>query len=142
MHLPQGLVGSSHLCRLLLSTFWVRPIFGAFSVVPTCSFQQLALRSRALLAGGWAGYRREWRYLVAIMLPIGSAGVIVVAEEIWVATFFAPHPGQSDGFGEILAPVFVAVLAGVLAVPTLSALLFGGAGVGRLCRVAHLRQLD
>lgn len=110
----------------------------AVLVVVGVSYVALVLRTSDLLLwalivagtatlalGGVFGYRRDWRFLVTALLA-GTGILVVTLEAAWIATFFVPVPGGSGGFGEIVAPAFIAVLGCLFSLAALSAILGGG----------------
>ena len=76
--------------------------------------------------GSQFSHRRNWGNL-AIAAVAGTAVLVCSAEAVWVATWFVPYAGGSGGFLAILAPLFIAVAAAVLALAALAVML--GAGV-------------
>jgi hypothetical protein len=79
--------------------------------------------------GGRLGYQRDWPRLGQAVLA-GTLVLVCWAEIVWIASFFLPVPGGSGGMLEILAPAFLAVVAGLLGLAALATILGAGALLG------------
>jgi hypothetical protein len=92
----------------------------------------LVVAALATLAfGAQVGHRSDWRTL-RIGGVIGASVLLASVEAGWVATFFVPLPGGSGGVGDIVAPVFLAVIFAVPSAGIMAILLGIGAGAGVL----------
>jgi hypothetical protein len=109
----------------LLGAAYSRSIQGASSLLAVQVAAAVAAGT-SLAFGCLLGYRRDWPR-VATAPVIGMVVLVGWAESARVASLSVPAPGGASGFLEILAPFFIAIFVGPLAVVVLAALLGSGA---------------
>jgi hypothetical protein len=133
-----GWPGAGWLAALcVLGAAYVSVILGAPGVLVRAGGGLAAAATVAF--GSQLGRRRDWRSVFAAAIA-GTVVLVCWAEAALAATFFVPYAGGSGGFLVILAPLFLAGLAGAAALALLVLTLGASALMGlALARTAGLR---